>query len=152
MSNPHDAGDLVPAKTKEEFMKTRLRFTGPLFAAIIALMLAAPGGLAAETTTVFKGAKVNGGTVTHAKEGNKHILKVSADFQQKIDTPDPHWQLTDSKGNTYLLDRFEIKGGKVNRQITVPDDVKDIAKVQFWCAFAEVLLGEASFPNPVAMK
>jgi len=27
--------------------------------------------------------------------------------------------------------------------------VKDIAKVQVWCAFAEVLLGEAGFSSPV---
>jgi hypothetical protein len=133
-------------------MKTLLRFTGPLFAVIAALLLTAPAGLAAEKTTVFKGVKVNGGSVTHAKEGNKHILKVSDDFQAKIDTPDPHWQVTDSKGTTYLLDRFEIKGGKFNRQITVPVNVKDIAKVQFWCSFAEALLGEASFTSPVAMK
>ena len=142
----------MPAQTKEYFMKTLLRFTGPLFAVFVALLLTASAGLAAEKTTVFKGGKVKGGTVTHAKEGNKHILKVSDDFQAKIGTPDPHWQVTDSKGKTYLLDRFEIKGGKVNRQITVPDNVKDIVKVQFWCAFAEALLGEASFPSPVAIK
>jgi len=27
--------------------------------------------------------------------------------------------------------------------------VKDIAKVQVWCSFAEALLGEASFPAPL---
>jgi hypothetical protein len=133
-------------------MKTLFRFTALLFAAIVALTLTAPAGLAAETTSVFKGGKVNGGTANHVKEGNKHILKLSDDFQQKIDTPDPHWQVVDSKGETHLLQRFEIKDGKVHRQITVPDDVKDIAKVQFWCAFAEALLGEASFPSPVALK
>lgn len=133
-------------------MMTLYRFTAPLFAAIVAIALAAPAGLAAEKTTVFKGAKVNGGTVTHIKEGNKHILMLSDDFQKKIDTPDPHWQVVDSKGKTYLLDRFEVKGGKSIRKISVPDDVKDIAKVQFWCAFAEVVLGEASFPGPIAMK
>ena len=133
-------------------MKSIHRLTGTLFAVIVALVLTAPAGLAADTTAVFKGGKVNGGTATHVKEGNKHILKLSDDFQQKIDTPDPHWQVVDSKGNTYLLQRFEIKEGKANRQITVPGNVGDIAKVQFWCAFAEVVLGEASFPAPIKMK
>ena len=133
-------------------MKNILRFTAPLFAAFVAIALAAPAGLAADTTAVFKGAKVNGGTATHSMEGNKHILTLSDDFQQKIDTPDPHWQVVDSRGQTHLLDRFEVKGGKVNRKITVPGDANDIAKVQFWCAFAEVVLGEASFPAPIKVK
>jgi hypothetical protein len=55
----------------------------------------------------------------------------------------------DSKGNVYLLQRLDIKGGKVNRSITVASYVPDIAKVQIWCAFAETLLGEASFSSPV---
>ena len=55
----------------------------------------------------------------------------------------------DSSGNTYLLQRLVIKGDKKNRSIVVPSYVKDIAKVQIWCAYAEVLLGEASFPAPV---
>jgi len=31
----------------------------------------------------------------------------------------------------------------------VPSYVRDIARVQIWCAFAETLLGEASFETPV---
>jgi len=31
----------------------------------------------------------------------------------------------------------------------VPKYVKNVAKVQIWCAFAEVNLGEASFSSPV---
>jgi len=42
-----------------------------------------------------------------------------------------------------------IKGDKMNKSIVVPDYVKDIAKVQMWCAFAETNLGEAAFENPV---
>jgi hypothetical protein len=42
-----------------------------------------------------------------------------------------------------------ISGDKQNRTITVPAYVKDVAKVQIWCAYAEVLLGEASFASPV---
>ncbi len=119
-----------------------------LLFAVLALALASPG-FTAEKSTVFKGAKVNGGTVTFSKEMNKKVLTLSDDFQNKIDTPDPHWQVVDSKGNTYLLDRFEVKGMKLNRKIAVPDYVHDIAKVQFWCAFAETLLGEASFAKPM---
>jgi len=37
----------------------------------------------------------------------------------------------------------------LNQSIVVPSYVEDISKVQIWCAFAEVLLGEASFEKPV---
>ncbi len=103
----------------------------------------------AQTSKPFSGAKVNGGTVSFSKEGGKRYLTLSNDFQQKIDTPDPHWQVIDSKGNTYLLDRFEIKEMKFNRKIMLPAYVMDVAKVQFWCAFAVTNLGEASFEKPV---
>jgi hypothetical protein len=33
----------------------------------------------------------------------------------------------------------------MNRSITLPSYISDVAKVQFWCAYAEVVLGEASF-------
>ena len=42
-----------------------------------------------------------------------------------------------------------IKGDKMNKSIVVPKYVHDIAKVQIWCAFAEVNLGEATFEHPV---
>ena len=45
--------------------------------------------------------------------------------------------------------RLVIKGEKFNRSIVVPSYVRDIIKVQIWCAFAETLLGEASFEAPV---
>ena len=51
----------------------------------------------------------------------------------------------DSKGNVFLLQRLGIKGDKVNTQIAVPAYVKDIAKVQIYCAWAEVVLGETTF-------
>lgn len=107
-------------------------------------------GFASEmhTTAPFKGVKVNGGTATHTKQNGKNILSLSDDFKVP-NTPDPHWQVIDSKGNVYLLQRLDIKGGKINKSITVPAYVPDIAKVQIWCAFAETLLGEASFSSPV---
>jgi len=101
----------------------------------------------------FAGAKVNGGTVTHAVQNGKNMLTLSADFVVP-DTPDPHWQVIDSKGNTYLLQRLGVKnlGGltkdRINMSITVPDYVRDIAKVQIYCAWAEAVLGEASFAAP----
>ncbi len=100
------------------------------------------------TSSIFSGVKVNGGTVTHMRQGNNSVLTLSADFQVP-DTPAPHWQVVDSSGNVYLLQRLKIKGDKFNNSIVVPPYVKDIAKVQIWCAFAETLLGEASFPSPV---
>jgi hypothetical protein len=100
------------------------------------------------TSTVFKGAKVNGGTVTHTRVGNKSILKLSADFKIP-DTPDPHWQVIDSKGESHLLQALKVKDGLTNLEITLPGHVPDVAKVQIWCAFAQVVLGEASFAKPV---
>ena len=103
---------------------------------------------AGHTSTSFMGVKVNGGTVTHTHDGGKSVLTLSDDFKVP-DTPAPHWQVVDSKGNTYLLQRLMVKGDKFNKSIVVPSYVHDIAKVQIWCAFAEVLLGEASFDRPV---
>jgi hypothetical protein len=99
-------------------------------------------------TGVFHGAKVNGGTATHFTRNGKSLLTLSGDFKIP-DTPAPHWQVVDSAGNTYLLQRLKIKGDKVNNTIEVPPYVPDVAKVQIWCAWAEVLLGEASFDSPV---
>jgi hypothetical protein len=96
------------------------------------------------TSKKFSGAKVNDGTVTHVKEGGKHVLRLSADFKVP-DTPDPHWQVVDSRGNVFLLQRLGIKGDTVNTQITLPAYVKDVAKVQIYCAWAEVILGETTF-------
>jgi hypothetical protein len=56
--------------------------------------------------------------------------------------------VVDSTGAIYTLDAFKIKGGE-KREVEVPAYVKDIAKVQVYCAWAQVLLGEASFSMPV---
>lgn len=102
----------------------------------------------AHTTDQFHGVKVNGGTVVHSKQNGRNILTISDDFKVP-DTPDPHWQVVDSKGNVYTLERLQAKNGKFNKSITLPGYVPDVAKVQIWCAFAETLLGEASFTVPV---
>ena len=106
------------------------------------------------TSSKFSGAKVNAGTVTHSVKDGKNVLTLSSDFQVP-DTPDPHWQIVDSKGNTYLLQRLGVKnlGGvakdRINTSITLPAYVKDVAKVQIYCAWAEAVLGEASFGAPL---
>jgi hypothetical protein len=114
-------------------------------------LLSATSGFAADVTTPFAGKAVNGGTVTHDMQGGKHRLTVSAEFQVP-GSPDPHWQVIDSKGTVYLLDRVKLKDDKINKSITLPVYISDVAKVQMWCAWAEVVLGEASFGKPVAMK
>jgi hypothetical protein len=102
------------------------------------------------TSKPFSGAKVNAGTVTHSVKDGKNVLTLSEDFKVP-DTPDPHWQVVDSKGNTYLLQRLGAKnlGGlakdRINTSITLPAYIKDVAKVQIYCAWAEAVLGETSF-------
>ena len=113
-------------------------------------LFVASNGFAADahTTSKFEGVKANSGTATHARSGNNDTLTWSDDFKIP-ETPAPHWQVVDTKGNVYLLNRLAIKGDKQNRTITLPAYVQDVAKVQIWCAFAEVLLGEASFAKPI---
>jgi hypothetical protein len=122
---------------------------------IAALALSATFALAqSHTSTKFSGAKVNAGTVTHSVKEGKNVLTLSSDFQMP-DTPDPHWQVIDSKGNTYLLQRLGVKNlaglakDRINTSITLPAYVKDVAKVQIYCAWAEAVLGEASFSTPM---
>jgi hypothetical protein len=79
------------------------------------------------------------------------IGTLTADFKLP-GTPDPHWRVVDSKGKIYLLDRVKLHEDKINRSISVPEYVPDVAKVQMWCAWAEVLLGEGAFGSPIAMK
>jgi hypothetical protein len=121
-------------------------------AALAAAIMAAPAAAAAQTHTSrpFAGPKVNRGTVTHAVQNGRHVLTLSDDFQ-KPDTPDPHWQIVDSKGNVFLLDRLDLKGDRFSRSITLPSHVKDIAKVQIYCAWAEVVLGETSFGTVMSL-
>ena len=102
----------------------------------------------AHRSSVFTGVKVNAGTVTHGKQRGKNVLTLSEDFQMP-NTPDPHWQVVDSKGNVYQLDRLQAKNNKVNTSIVLPAYIPDVVKVQIWCSFAETVLGEASFSSPV---
>jgi hypothetical protein len=102
----------------------------------------------AQTTSAFSGSKVNGGTVTFSESAGIRRLTLSSDFKVP-DTPDPHWQVVDSRGQVYLLQKLTIKGDKVNTSIALPPFVRDVAKVQIYCSWAEALLGEASFRSSV---
>ena len=107
-----------------------------------------------QQTNQFAGPKANTGMAVFFHEGGKAMLKVTTDFKVP-DTPAPTWRVVDSKGNIYTLDAFKIKEGGLlgsnteKRQVMVPSYIRDIAKVQVYCAWAQVLLGEASFSSPV---
>jgi hypothetical protein len=115
---------------------------------LLVLVAAASFAQDSHTSGSFSGVKVNRGTVTHSKQGEKNILTLSEDFQMP-EAPDPHWQVVDSQGNVYLLDKLSLKGGRFQKSITLPAYIRDVAKVQIWCSFAETLLGEAPFSSPV---
>jgi len=128
-------------------MTKRIQLTAltALATALLTISAAAQG----HTSSQFQGPKANTGTVTHTTENGRSILRVSSDFKVP-DTPAPTWRIVDSKGNIYTLDAFKIKDGNhEKREIEVPSYISDIAKVQVYCAWAEVLLGEASFSSPV---
>ncbi|MGE0462805.1 MAG: hypothetical protein AB7Q16_15680 [Vicinamibacterales bacterium] len=129
-----------------------MKFVSSMALALVASLAIAGSALAQNmhTTGKFSGAKVNAGTVTHSMQAGKNILSLSSDFQVP-DTPDPHWQVVDSKGTVFLLERLGIKGDKVNTSITLPSYVKDVAKVQIYCAWAEAVLGEASFSGSLTL-
>jgi hypothetical protein len=116
-------------------------------AAITILAAGAASAQGSHTSKPFSGSKVNGGTVTHAVQGRMHVLTLSSDFKVP-DTPDPHWQVIDTKGQVFLLQRLGIKGDRVNTSITLPAYVTDVARVQIYCAWAEAVLGEAPFASP----
>ena len=123
----------------------------PIFA-VLALLVTVnsfANKIETHTSSMFQGPKANTGTVTHYVENGKSMLKVSDDFKVP-DTPAPTWRVVDSKGVIYTRDAFKIKSGNnEKREVVVPSYVPNIAKVQVYCAWAEVLLGEASFSSPV---
>ena len=121
-----------------------------ILASLTALVMAATSSFAQDIhkSGPFQGAKANKGFVTDTTANGKSTLTLSDDFVPP-QTPDPHWQVVDSNGRTYLLDRLMTKDQKVKKSIVVPEYIPDIAKVQMWCAFAETNLGEAAFEDPV---
>ncbi len=116
-------------------------------AALLAVSAVWAASMDTHTSSMFQGPKANTGTVSHSIENGKSILRVSSDFKVP-DTPAPTWRVVDSNGAIYTLDAFKIKGGE-KREIEVPSYISNIAKVQVYCAWAQVLLGEASFSMPV---
>jgi len=118
---------------------------------ITTLLAVSAFGQDMHTSSQFQGPKANKGHVTHSTRDGKSVLTLSDDFVVP-DTPDPHWQVVDSDGQVYQLDKLKTKafiGDKFKREIVVPGYVKNVSKVVIWCAFAEVNLGEASFSSPV---
>ena len=104
------------------------------------------------TSNQFQGPKASKGTVTHSVRNGKNVLTLSDDFVVP-DTPDPHWQVVDSDGQVYLLDKLKKKallGDRYQKEIVLPNYVKNVSKVIIWCAWAEANLGEASFSSPVS--
>ena len=119
--------------------------------AVLLFSLAAMAADTMHTSTKFEGPKANTGTVMHMTKDGKSILKLSDDFVPP-ETPDPHWQVVDSNGRVYLLDKLKVKsltGDKIKTEIEVPSYVPNVSKVRMYCAWAEVVLGEASFAKPV---
>ncbi len=116
-------------------------------AALLAVSAVWAASMDTHTSSMFQGPKAKTGTVSHSIENGKSILRVSSDFKVP-DTPAPTWRVVDSNGTIYTLDAFKIKGGE-KREVEVPSYIRDIAKVQVYCAWAQVLLGESSFSMPV---
>jgi len=116
-------------------------------AALLAVSAVWAASMDTHTSSMFQGPKAKTGTVSHSIENGKSILRVSSDFKVP-DTPAPTWRVVDSNGAIYTLDAFKIKGGE-KREVEVPSYISNIAKVQVYCAWAQVLLGEASFSMPV---
>ncbi len=120
---------------------------------LMTTMLFAVSAVAQDTHTTgqFQGPKANKGHVTHSTRDGKSVLTLSDDFVVP-DTPDPHWQVVDSDGQIYQLDKLKKKafiGDKYQKEIVLPGYVKNVSKVIIWCAWAEANLGEASFSSPV---
>jgi hypothetical protein len=133
-------------------MKTKQRILSGIFAAAMFMVMSAAAFAAdVHMSTPFQGPKANKGTVAHTMKNGKSMLTLSDDFVVP-DTPDPHWQLVDSNGQVYLLDKLKLKGvtgDREKREIEVPRYVRNVSKVIIWCAWAEANLGEASFSKPV---
>lgn len=105
----------------------------------------------------FSGVNVNRGFVTYSTSRGQDVLTLSDDFQVPA-TPDPHWQIVDSMGRQFLLQRLTAKNAampdsdRAIRSITLPSYIRDVASVQIYCAWAEAVLGEASFPAPLTLR
>lgn len=118
--------------------------------AFLGMSIGAGVATAAHKSTPFEGAKANKGYVVHEDREGGIVLTLSDDFVVP-ETPDPHWQVVDTQGNVYLLNRLKIKDDGYNKTLVLPSYIHDVARVQIWCAWAETLLGEAGFEPPAVM-
>ena len=124
-----------------------------LLSAAALTMTASMASAQMRTSSPFTGAKANKGTVSYSVKDGKGVLTLSNDFVVP-DTPDPHWQIIDSNGNVFLLQRLPVKNAvgvgkdRINMSITLPSYIKNVSKVQIYCAWAEAVLGEAAFSTP----
>src|ERR1043166_5621226 len=103
-----------------------------LVATIAGVLLLATLGFAQDmhNSNNFQGPKANKGHVIHAIENGKSVLRLSDDFAVP-DTPDPHWQVVDSNGNVYQLDKLKLKGtlgDRIQKQIIIPSYVPNVSK------------------------
>jgi len=130
----------APAFSVDEPMKTKAPMSGQMEK----MMMKARTG-------TFTGVEVKKGSAELYMKGDHAYLRVSSDFEIPM-SPAPHWQVVDKAGNVYLLNQFRIVGDKTNREIMLPAYIKSISKVQVWCSFAEVVLGEASFSKAMDLK
>src|SRR5436305_13269305 len=74
------------------------------------------------TTSQFQGPKANKGHVSHSTRDGKSVLTLSDDFVVP-DTPDQHWEVVDSDGQVYQLDKLKKKallGDKYQKEIVLP--------------------------------
>ncbi len=101
-------------------------------------------------TATFMGPEVKGSMVSAGMQNGMRMLTLSDDFVTPA-APAPHWQIVDSMGNATLLRRLVTLGDVFHKSVMVPATVKDVAKVQIYCAYAEAVLGEATFAKPMTM-
>jgi hypothetical protein len=148
-SSSNDNQQQLTFKQEKTYMKniTRFAFVVTLLALFTGATFGFVTGGGTQTSSMFQGPKANTGTVTYSYQNGKSVLRVSSDFKVP-DTPAPTWRVVDSQGQIYTLEAFKVNGGE-KREVLVPAYIKDIARVQVYCAWAQVLLGEASFSTPV---
>ncbi len=101
------------------------------------------------TSGKFEGGKANKGTVTHTVQSGKNILTLSDDFVTP-DTPAPHWQVIDSRGNAYLL-QSENQRRQVQQEHHRARICARHRKGADLVRLAEANLGESSFDKPLQL-
>ena len=120
-----------------------------MFVALVVtvLGLSASGAFAqsgSHTSSQFQGPKANKGTVTHSIKDGKSVLTLSDDFVVP-DTPDPHWQVVDSDGNVYLLDKLKTKAFIGNNALSVTAVTSVAGKLRSFAEIFFVPFAEAAF-------